>query len=307
MENLLNVTYLGFSLSELGKASLILIMFTMGTTLKVSDFTRVFVQPRAILIGLIMQALFLPAYAFLISWGLDLHHAIAVGLVILSVSPGGAPSNLFTYLAYGDIALSVSMTAISGFITLISIPVLVNLALFVFSVDGEIARLPVLPTIYQVFILTALPVISGMLIHRYFPELSKNWSKRLSIIGLVMLLLIFVLFCHAMWGNILYLIKTAGGVALLMNLSGLAIGYYVAFASGLPAPQCRTIAIGVGLQNCLMGFVIAFVLLKNPALASVSLAYLLVMMVTIPIYTGLTHFYLKKKGDKSLVEVTTNS
>lgn len=303
MEDLLSVTYWGFSLGDLGRLSLVTIMFAMGLTLTPRDFSRIFVKPKAIVAGLALQILFLPAYAFLISWGLQLDHILAVGLVILAVSPGGAPSNLFTYLAYGDIALSVSMTAISGFITLVSIPVFVNLALWVFAADSEsIISLPVLPTIIQVFILTGLPVISGMLLFRFFPQGARVWQKRLSLIGLLMLLVIFVLFCHAMWDNLAYLVKTAGGVALLMNLSGLLAGYYIARGLGLPAAQCRTISIGVGLQNCLMGFVIAFVLLKRPELAAVSLVYLLIMMCSILTYTAYAHYRLKPSTDSAVPE-----
>ncbi|MEQ9230094.1 MAG: bile acid:sodium symporter, partial [Cyclobacteriaceae bacterium] len=144
--------------------SLIIIMFGMGHSLTTDDFKRVFVEPKAILIGLINQLVILPLIGFLLISIFSVRAEIAIGLIILAACPGGPTSNLITHLAKGDTALSVSLTAISSFVTLLTIPFIINLGLRTVLGSSTEIQLDVVQTIAQVLVVVVIPVILGMLI-----------------------------------------------------------------------------------------------------------------------------------------------
>ena len=138
--------------------SLIIIMFGMGLSLKLKDFIQVFIRPKAILIGLLCQIIILPIVGFILIRVFTLSPEITIGIIIISACPGGPTSNLITHLANGDTALSVSLTAISSLITLVSIPFIINLGLQEILGQGTTIQLNIAQTILQVFIIVILPV-----------------------------------------------------------------------------------------------------------------------------------------------------
>ena len=147
--------------------SLIIIMLGMGLSLVVADFKRIFIYPKAILVGLVNQLIILPLIGFAIVMAFPIAPEIAIGIMILAACPGGPTSNLLAHLAKGDTALSVTLTALSSFITILTIPFIVNFALIRILDEGQVIQLDVLKTIAQIFIIIIIPVAVGMIIRRY--------------------------------------------------------------------------------------------------------------------------------------------
>ena len=163
----------------------------MGLSINASDFRNVFTHPRAITIGICCQMLLLPAIAFAIAALSNIDPIYKVGLIIISASPGGATSNLVTYLLNGNVALSISMTVINSIITLITIPVIVSLGLFYFTSAEADISLPVGTTILKIFLVTILPASAGVSIRHYFHDLADKLQKPLHYILPLLLLAIY--------------------------------------------------------------------------------------------------------------------
>ncbi len=147
--------------------SLAIIMFGMGLTLVVNDFTRLFTYPKEVIIGLTNQLVFLPLIGFLIILLFDLNSSMAIGIMILSLCPGGPTSNLITQVARGNIGLSVTLTALASLITVFTIPIILSKAITYFTGETDIViELPILQTMIQILVITVIPVSIGMLIRK---------------------------------------------------------------------------------------------------------------------------------------------
>lgn len=157
--------------------SLIIIMLGMGLSLSSIDFKRVLLYPKAIFIGLINQLVVLPLVGFGIASLFALPPEIAIGIMILAACPGGPTSNLISHLAKGDLALSVSLTALSSLITILTIPFWVNFAMTHFMQQSQIIELNVLETIVQIFVIVVIPVALGMMIRRFWPAFAHKMAK----------------------------------------------------------------------------------------------------------------------------------
>ncbi len=154
--------------------SLALIMFGMGTGLTVSDFTRLGRQPKAASIGLFCQIILLPVVAWLLIKFISIQPIFAIGIMLIALTPGGAVSNLFTLLARGDLALSVTLTAISSLLAVFTIPLLLNLALINLLGEGQVLQLPVGRTMLQIALITVIPVALGMFLNSRVPGLTPR-------------------------------------------------------------------------------------------------------------------------------------
>ena len=147
-------------------ASLFIIMLGMGLSLVTADFKRIITYPKAVAVGLFNQLILLPVIAFVIVSVFPTKPEIAIGIMILAACPGGATSNLIAHLAKGDTALSVSLTAMSSFITLLTIPFIVNFSLSYFAVTGQNVQLDVIKTIIQILVIVVIPIVIGMFIRK---------------------------------------------------------------------------------------------------------------------------------------------
>ena len=148
-------------------ASLAIIMFGMGLTLVISDFSRLFIYPKEVLIGLFNQLIFLPLIGFLVILFFDLNSSMAIGIMILSLCPGGPTSNLITQVARGNIGLSVTLTALASLITVFTIPIILSEAITYFTGEADvIIELPVVQTMLQILVITIIPVSIGMVIRK---------------------------------------------------------------------------------------------------------------------------------------------
>jgi bile acid:Na+ symporter, BASS family len=178
---------------------LAIVMLSMGLSLLPQDFLRVTRYPKAIAIGLIAQLLLLPIVGFLIASIVPMQPEIAAGLMILALCPGGPSSNLITYLAQGDVALSVTLTALSSVITVFTIPIFANLSLQHFAGQDAAISLPIGQTMLQIFAITLVPVGLGMLVRQKFPNLAQRLEKVTSRLAIAFLALIIIAIVIREW------------------------------------------------------------------------------------------------------------
>jgi BASS family bile acid:Na+ symporter len=275
--------------------SLIIIMFGMGLSLSLKDFVSVFLKPKAIIIGLICQLILLPIVGFALIGIFTLQVDIAIGIIILTAYPGGPTSNLITHLANGDTALSVSMTAACSFITLLTIPVIINLGLQKVLGAGTLIQLNVLQTILQVFVVVIVPVAFGMLLNAKHPKFSLRMQKPVKrasgIFFVVVLLAIIIKERATLFSNL----EEAGLVSLSLNLITMALGYGLAYLFKLSLKQRISITIEGGIQNGTLGISIATILLNNTAYAIAPAVYGVIMFLTAGLFIFWSTQRLKKE------------
>jgi bile acid:Na+ symporter, BASS family len=260
--------------------ALAVIMFGMGLSLTFGDFRRILIYPKAAAIGLLNQIVFLPIVAFGLIHLFGLEAQLAVGLMILAACPGGATSNLITHLAKGDTALSITLTAFSSLITVVTIPFVVNFAILYFIPSGEVQELNILGTVVSVIFITIIPVVIGMTVLKKAPQLAQKWDAPFRKISAVFFVVILVAAIMKERSNLIAYFSEAGPVALALNLATLGLGYFSGMFFGLGKKQSTTIAIEAGIQNGTLGITIAATLLVNSTMAIPSAIYGLLMFGT---------------------------
>ncbi len=259
---------------------LFLIMMGMGLTLVANDFKRVLKYPKAVGIGLINQLLLLPIIGFTLANIMPLEPEYAVGVMLLVLCPGGTTSNLFTYLAKGDVALSVTMTAIASVITVFSIPIVLSFSLVHFMGAGSEFQLPVLKTVLTLVLLTIVPISVGMLIKRFAPKVADNSQLYVSRFGVIFLSFLVVFLSYVQRDIIVEAFLATGPVSLLLNVSTMALGYYSSKWFGLNLAQRTSVTIEVGLQNSTLSIFMALTLLANYKMSLMPAIYTLIMFLT---------------------------
>ncbi len=265
-----------------------IIMLGMGLSLTLADFKRIFIYPKAVAIGLINQIVLLPLIAFALVKAFGLQTELAVGIMILAACPGGATSNLISHLAKGDTALSITLTAFSSLITVISIPLIVNFAILEFRPNGEEQQLNVFKTVISVLVITIIPVAIGMLIHSKAPSFSTKMEKPVKIMSAVFLALIILAAVLKEKDNLVDFFIQAGPVALSLNVAMLALGFYGSRLLKLSPRQSATVSIETGIQNGTLGIAIAATIIGNSQMSIPPAIYSLIMFVTagVVIYIG---------------------
>ncbi|MCZ2207528.1 bile acid:sodium symporter family protein [Cylindrospermopsis raciborskii] len=255
-------------------------MLGMGLSLVPEDFQRVGKYPKAVAIGLISQLLILPLIGLAIAKLLPMQPAIATGLMILALCPGGVSSNLVTFLAMGDVALSVTLTALSSLITVFTIPIFANLASQHFFGQGAVVELPIGTTIGQIFAITFLPIAIGMSIRQFVPKLSTKLEKVTSISATILLAVIILLLIIKEWSRLPNFIVQVGIGVLLLNTLSMGAGFYLSKLFNLNYKQQICISIEVGMQNGTLAIAITAGLLNNPDMAIPGAIYSLLMYLT---------------------------
>ena len=260
--------------------SIFLIMMGMGLSLVTDDFKRVLKYPKAVAIGLTNQLLFLPLVGFALANIMSLEPEYAVGVMLLVLCPGGTTSNLFTYLAKGDVALSVSMTAIASVITVFTIPIVLSFSLVYFMGAGTEFQLPVVKTMVSLIALTIVPVSIGMLIKRYASSFAEKAQVMVSRFGVIFLSFLVLFLSYVQRDIIVEALIATGPVSLILNVSTMALGYYTSKWFGLNPEQRRSITMEVGLQNSTLSMFMALTLLANYKMSMTPAIYTLIMFLT---------------------------
>jgi BASS family bile acid:Na+ symporter len=260
-------------------AGLAFIMFAMGLTLKVGDFTRLLKRPLPVVLGLSVQMLLLPVLAWLLLMVFRLPPAYAVGIMILAACPGGITSNMITHIARGDTALSITLTAITSLAGMLTIPFIVALALAHFAGE-QVAGLPAPRMALGVFLVSTLPVVVGMTIHHLAPNAAARIERVARPLSLVIFALIVFAAFASQWRVMMANMHIIGPVVIALNVLIMVLGWNLGAAFGMPQDQKTAIAIEGGLQNGALGIFVATTLLNNPQMMTPSITYALIMNFT---------------------------
>lgn len=269
--------------------ALFVVMLGMGLGLTFNDFKRVLIEPKAVLLGLMAQLIFLPVVGFLLASLFPLSPELAVGVLILSACPGGPTSNMVTYLLQGNVALSITLTAISSLITVLTIPLIVNFAMRHFMSEGVVLQLPFLTTVIQIAVIVLIPVTLGMALHHYAPRFAANVERWVKGLSLFFLTLIIVGLLAKERANVASFFLQVGWVTLALNVSTMALGFAIATLAKLDAPSAKSITVEVGIQNGTLAIAIASapMFLNTPTMAIPAAIYSLIMYLTSAVFAGL--------------------
>lgn len=240
-----------------------IVMFGMGMTLKLSDFKVVFTKPKAVIVGILSQFVIMPVLAFVLTFAFQLPAELAVGVILVGSCPGGTSSNVMTYLAKGDVALSVGMTAC----TTIMAPIVTPLLVLLFA--GQTVDVDVLEMFLSIVQVVLVPIAAGFLINYFFEKVAAACASVLPLVSVVGISLIIMAVVAANQAKLLTVGPLIILVVMLHNVLGYTFGYLVGRALHLTKEQMRTLSIEVGMQNSGLASSLATVHFASMPLAAV--------------------------------------
>jgi BASS family bile acid:Na+ symporter len=260
--------------------ALAIVMFGLGLSLTVADFTRVVRYPKATVVALGCQILILPAVCLGLVLLFDLEPALAVGMMLLAASPGGTTANLFSHLARGDVALNITLTAVNSVLAVVTLPIVVNLSLDGFlGEDDSIGLQPA--KMLQVFAIVLVPVAIGMIIRNKAEAFAERMRGPVKIASVVVLVAVIVVAVYQERDNVLSYLRDVGLVALLLCVLSITIGYYVPRAAKVERRQAIASAFEIGVHNSVLAITIALSpsLLNSTEMAIPAAVYGIVMFL----------------------------
>ena len=261
-------------------AVLILIMLGLGLSLTLADLKRVVVFPKAAAIGITGQLILLPLLAFTLAYFLAPSPEIAVGAVILAACPGGVTSNAYVFAVRADVALSVTLTAVVSFVTVLTIPLLTYVSLLVFFQEGSIPDLPVLGMLRTLAMFTVVPISGGMIFRALWPVLAQRMVETVRRVAVIVLIFLIVAAAASSYEVVLENALGAGLLVIALNLLSMGMGFGLARVFRLTTTQAVTITYEIGVQNISLALLVTLTLLDNPAFAITSLLYAVIMPIT---------------------------
>lgn len=264
--------------------SLAFIMFSVGLELTLKDFKRVVVQPRDFAVGAVSQVLVLPAVAFLLLSLWPIEPLLAVGVMIIAACPGGVTSNLMSYLARADTALSVSLTATISVVSVFTLPLIVGFSILYFIDVEEAPNLNIVQTVAGIFVITTVPVMIGMLVNRLAPRLASAIERIARVLAAVLFAVIIAGAVYSERENVVYYFLEAGPVTVALNLIMMVLAMLIARGSGLGARQGTAITLECGLQNGTLAIFVAVTLIGSREMAIPGAIYSLIMFPTAIVY-----------------------
>ena len=277
--------------TKIAPLGLALIMLGLGLGLTIQDFIRVVKIPKDFLVGFISQLILLPIVALSIALMFSLSTELAVGLMLIACAPGGVTSNVITKFADGDVALSVTLTAVVSLVSIISVPFIMFASVDFFRVN-LIKEISMTSIALKMFLVVTVPVIIGMIIKHFSKDFIDRQASLIQKISVILFVLVFTAIYVEEWDNIVSYIMSAGLVVLILNLTMMIVGFYIAkyFASGVA--QQRSISIECGLQNGTLALFVGTQMFGESIATFIipTAAYALIMMMTSIIFV----FILRK-------------
>ena len=265
--------------TKIAPLCLAIIMFGLGLGLTTKDFTRVIKTPKDFIVGFLSQVILLPIIAFGLILIIPMPIEIAMGVMVIAAAPGGVTSNVLTKFANGDVALSVSLTAVVSLLAIFIVPLIIfNSADFIgIKISKEIS---ILNTAVKMFFVVTVPVIFGMIIRRLMTDFIISKTLIIQRLSIILFLIIFIAIWVEEWDKIVSFIARAGLVTGILNLVMIFVGYYIAkmFASGVPQRKC--ISLECGLQNGTLAVFVTTQLFDEMVFMVPTAAYALIMFVT---------------------------
>ena len=260
---------------------LALIMLGLGLGLKVEDFTRVLKTPKDFIVGFISQLIILPIVAYLLIIILRTPPEIAIGVMIIAAAPGGVTSNILTKFANGDVALSISLTAIISLISIITVPLIIFTSADLFGITNISENISMIGIALKMFLVVTVPVILGMIIRKFAENFVASKGEIFNKLNIVLFAIFFVAAFYEERENFINFLKQAGLIALILNTTMMIIAYYLAkaFASGIKQMKC--IALECGLQNGTLAIFVSTQIFGADILyVTPTAAYALIMYIT---------------------------
>ena len=266
--------------TKIAPLALALIMLGLGTSLTLEEFKRVAKQPKDFIVGFICQMILLPIIAFALIKIFHTPIELALGVMIIAASPGGVTSNILTKFANGDVALSVSLTAIISLISVVSVPFIVFTSAEILQVSFIDKEISMLGISLKMFFVVTLPVIVGMLIRKYSISFILANTKMIQRLSIFLFVIVFAAIWVEEWDNIYSFIVRAGSIAFTLNTVMMLVGYYIAklFITGVPQRKC--ISLECGLQNGTLAVFVSTQLFDEMVYLVPSASYALFMFVT---------------------------
>ena len=276
--------------TSIAPIALAIIMLCLGASLTVSDFSRVIKNPKDFFIGFVCQLFVLPIVAYLLIIILKVPTEMALGVMLIAAAPGGVTSNVLTKFAGGDVALSVSLTAFMSLLSIITVPFIIFTTIDLFEISYVAKEISMVGISLKMFFVVTVPVIIGMIIRHFTEDLVIRNFKIIQRISIALFLIVFAAIYIEEWDKIVSFLARAGLIALILNVTMMVIGFYVAkfFASG--EAQQRAISLECGLQNGTLAVFVGTQLFDNVVYMVPTAAYALIMMTTSLIFV----FILRK-------------
>ena len=266
--------------TKIAPIALALIMLALGLGLTGQDFLRVIKQPKDFIVGLICQLILLPIIAFILIKIFNTPLELALGVMIIAVAPGGVTSNVLTKFANGDVALSVSLTAIISLISIISVPFIVFLSADLLEISIISKEISMIGISMKMFLVVTLPVLLGMVIRKLATNFITSKTLMIQRISIILFIIVFAAIWVEEWENIMSYIAQAGAITLVLNIVMMMVGYYVAkyLVSGVAQRKC--ISLECGLQNGTLAVFVASQLFSDITFLIPTATYALIMFVT---------------------------
>ena len=276
--------------TKIAPIALALIMLTLGLGLTAKDFVRVVQKPKDFFVGLVCQLILLPIIAFILIKIFNTPLELALGVMIIAAAPGGVTSNILTKFANGDVALSVTLTAIISLLSIVSVPFIVFKSAELLQVSNISKEISMLGISIKMFLVVTLPVLIGMLIRKYATNFIISKTELIQKISIILFVIVFAAIWIEEWENIISYITQAGTITAILNIVMMVVGYYVAklFASGVE--QRKSISLECGLQNGTLAVFVASQLFNDIIFLIPTAAYALIMFVTSLIFV----FFVRK-------------
>ena len=260
--------------------ALAFIMLSLGLGLTFADFTRIIKMPKDFAVGVLCQLFLLPLVAFILISVWDLRPEIALGVMIIAAAPGGVTSNILTLFARGDVALSVSLTAVISLLSVISIPFIVGLS-YDHLIDKPGANnISVTGIAISVFLIVTIPVIAGVLLRRFADKFVATIESSTRFVSAILFVLVLAGAIYQQRDNIVGYFAEAGAVTLVLNVLMMFIAYFVASALSTKNKQKIAISIECGLQNGTLAIAVAVILMGSSPVMIPAATYSLIMFVT---------------------------
>jgi len=278
--------------TKIAPIALALIMLGLGLSLTIKDFIRVIKIPKDFFVGFICQLILLPIVAFLLIKLLNIPAELAIGVMLIAAAPGGVTSNILTKFAKGDVALSISLTAITSLISIVSVPFIVFNSINFFEINNISKDISMTGIALKMFFVVTVPVIIGMIIRHFAKNFVNTKALLFQRISVALFVLVFIAIYIEEWDNIVSFVVRAGLIAATLNITMMIIGFYVAkfFASGVAQQRC--ISLECGLQNGTLAAFVGTQIFDGSSMVFIvpAAAYALIMMITSIIFI----FILKK-------------
>jgi len=273
--------------TKIAPIALALIMLGLGMGLTIQDFKRVAVNPKDFLVGFVSQFILLPIIAFILIKIFNTPIELALGVMIIAAAPGGVTSNVLTKFANGDVALSVSLTAIISLISIVSVPFIVFKSADLLGISYLSKNLSMLGISMKMFFVVTLPVIIGMLIRSFATNFIASKTILIQRLSIILFVFVFAAIWIEEWDNVVSFIVQAGSITLTLNLIMMVVGYYAAkfLASGIKQRKC--ISLECGLQNGTLAVFVATQIFDEIVYIIPTAAYALIMFLTSLIFVGI--------------------